>query len=857
MFIAVFLSSILWPKLPGVSLIVCSLLLVIFVHLTPVKSLPTLSACCVGALLAFAWASSMGHWYSQWQLNDAIFHQNIIIEARVTSVISPSLNKSEQQDSLEGISSLRFNVELARAGKYRLYTEPEVRLSWYKPSFHIQQGQKLKLLVKLKPPSSLANPHSFNYQKWLAGKNIVASGYVINSPSNEILNASSSLRQRAINELARHSLKTTSWLSALSFGYRGDFSDDDWELLQISGTAHLFAISGLHVGVVFSFCVLLFKRPLAYLLSLFFHRQLQLNPVYFVLAAGICIIYGYLAGFEIPVVRALIAMALGVYLLVFNQHWRLISIFLHLCCLIFLFFPLSILGLSFWFSFLAVVSIWLFLWRFKAQGYATKQTLNDSKNDSYEQGYTRVKSAFFRFCSNFWLMIKLQFWLSAVTLPLSWYAFGHIPMFGIIANLLLVPIVSMVLVPLTLIASASMLFGLDMPTLFIWADKIMGVCIDIMKYLSAQHIASGFVVQSPDLSVLITIAIVILLLLLPFMKWRKRMVAFGCLLIVSKTIPDNMHVSESLSQLALGVDKKIMDKNVTSKINKNAEIELIVFDVGQSSAALLINQQTSSRPRMSEALAMNLPAANSHQDENAWLFDTGSASPSGFSMAESVIYPYLKGQRVERLSRVFISHFDNDHAGGLAFLQSHIEILSTHSVRDDCIAGQRWQMNKFVSVQALWPLEQTSGDNNNDSCVLMLNVNGTKVLFAGDIEHEAETAMLSYYSSQDGDLDALNADILLAPHHGSESSSTPAFVNAVSAQTVIFQSGLYNRWNFPHQKVVERYQDTAQALYETGRNGAIRIRFSVSLHAKASTDDLYKISSYRDDEYSRWYFKVK
>lgn len=766
-FISIFLTGALWPNIPHVSLIILAIVVISCLLLY------SLSAFVVGALLGFIWVTLTAHWYLDWQIDSSVFHQNVIVEGTILSIGPPADNATQinavNEDAIAP-RQVRFNMRLDKIGKHVTYRSPNVRLSWFQPDAFPQQGQRYRLLVNLKPPGGLANPHSFHYQTWLASKNIVATGYVVKSPTNKVLRDATSLRQRSIDQLARLSLEQTPWLQALTFGYRADLTDADWSLLQVSGTAHLFAISGLHLSIVCGYALLAFRRPTAIALSVTNVGQVHIAKLSLIFALLLCLLYAYLAGFQVPVLRALIALALWTYLRLSNSHWRLSSVCIVLLITFFILFPYSILSVSFWFSFLAVLSIWCFVWRF-----GVPETVS--------------------FWSGLRYTCYLQIWLSLITAPMTYYIFGQLPIFALFANLLLVPWVSFVLVPLCLLGSFMMLLGLPYALFFEIAAKAMEVALYVMQQTQSlsdelalwrsQWGNEWHAVKGLNTTQMAFVLIIIGLCLLPF--WPQR--------------------NALLTLLSLGFVASIT-------LPHSTQTELLVFDVGQGSAALL------------------------HHRGRYWLFDTGGAYPSGFSMADSVLLPYLRHKGITSLDKVFLSHLHNDHAGGIETLAKHFQISKILSPAQDCVAPNKFLL-EGLEASVLWPIESKSGHENNHSCVVLLDINGRKILFTGDIERTAETAIVASGK-------ALKADILIAPHHGSFTSSSDTFVQAVQPKYVVFSAGSSNRWSFPNPQVVQRYLDIGSRPLQTGKQGAIAFSFD--------KQDI-RVTTYREDMYNRWYYK--
>ncbi|MGK0372514.1 MAG: competence protein ComEC, partial [Glaciecola sp.] len=448
-FITVFLSSALWPSLPQISLIAFAIIALIF------SLILRFSAVLTGMLIGFLWAIGCGYFYLSWQINDNFYNKNLIVQGEVLSIQAPISSTDTDKKAAAGPYRTRlkqstfiekrvikFNFVIDKIGEHKQFFKPKVRLSWYSPELSLQQGDKLRLFIRLKPPAGLANPYGFNYQAWLSSKNISALGYVRQSPSNYFILRNASIRQHSVNKLQQHDLPNIRWILALSYGDRRLLKQEDWDLMQRTGTAHLFAISGMHLGIVFGFTLLIIKG-LFYLCALSPGVALTNNakPWLLIFPCTICIAYAFVAGFEIPVMRALLTLLLWTMLVIFSKHWRMQNILLLLLTSFFILFPFSILGISFWLSFIVVLIIMLFLWRFKLVVNAT--ALGKLRHT-----------------------IKLQLFISVVTLPMIAMTFSSLPIITFIANLFMIPLITFVLVPLCLVAAIATSINIETHNLY-------------------------------------------------------------------------------------------------------------------------------------------------------------------------------------------------------------------------------------------------------------------------------------------------------------------------------------------------------------------------------------------------------
>ncbi|MDM5141509.1 DNA internalization-related competence protein ComEC/Rec2 [Aeromonas bestiarum] len=201
------------------------------------------------------------------------------------------------------------------------------------------------------------------------------------------------------------------------------------------------------------------------------------------------------------------------------------------------------------------------------------------------------------------------------------------------------------------------------------------------------------------------------------------------------------------------------------------------------------------------------------------LYDTGDRYPGGYNMADAAILPLLNRLDVQVLDYLVISHKDRDHAGNrraiLRALPVRHELSSFEfgKLTTLCRRGQRWRW-QGLDFAVLWP-EQPGRGHNNDGCVLQISDGNRRILLSADIEQETERRLLAL------DRGELVSTLLVSPHHGSRTSSTPAFVAAVNARYVVHSAGFINQWGFPRPEVVARYRQASQ--WVTGLDGAILI----------------------------------
>lgn len=227
------------------------------------------------------------------------------------------------------------------------------------------------------------------------------------------------------------------------------------------------------------------------------------------------------------------------------------------------------------------------------------------------------------------------------------------------------------------------------------------------------------------------------------------------------------------------------------------------------------------------------------------VYDAGQQYNQESDAGSKTVVPYLRIQGIQQLDAMVISHDDSDHSGGAASVLSQIPIkwlassyalpatTMTMPKQLKCYAGQKWMWDR-VSFEVLHPSVDSYQDagikDNNRSCVIKVTSQNGTILLTGDIEKDAERALLKTQRYK------LVSDVLVAPHHGSQTSSTEPFIKAVGAKHIIFTVGYLNRFKHPKPAVVNRFLATDSTLYRSDHHGAITLEFVRNCVLKANAE---------------------
>ena len=247
---------------------------------------------------------------------------------------------------------------------------------------------------------------------------------------------------------------------------------------------------------------------------------------------------------------------------------------------------------------------------------------------------------------------------------------------------------------------------------------------------------------------------------------------------------------------------------------------------------------------------------------HALIYDTGPKYSAQSDAARRVVLPFLNGEGITKLDALVVSHDDADHAGGMDTILTQMtvdwvssslrpdQLLSNYSIRHvRCLAKQTWTWDG-VQFEMFYPelrhYENQAISDNNRSCVLKVTSASGSILLTGDIEKLAEQTLLS---SQSGypNLNSLKTDIMIAPHHGSKTSSSSAFVSATAPKLTVFTAGYLNRFRHPRPEVLLRYQVAGSQILRSDYDGAILLAF------EAGDKSPYQVDRWRKQYQRYWH----
>lgn len=625
----------------------------------------------------------------------------------------------------------RFEFESTRPSRH-------LRLSWYRDAPALAAGDCLTLKVKLSTPHGSANPGGFDYSAWLWRQGVDATGYVratkpCNQPPQWRLDR---LRAAALARLSPvlEASPVRGLLEALSLGVRTHITDDQWATLRATGTTHLVAISGLHIGLVAGWLFVL-ARWLA-LRSPVFRSARRLAAAVAIVGA---LAYAGLAGWALPTQRAVIMVVAAMLALVFERRISAGQALAWAALAVLGWHPAAVIAPGFWLSFGAVA--WLI-------GIAAL-----------------VRGPWWR------KALACHLGLVIALLPLTLWFFGQASLVAPWVNALLIPLAGIV-VPIVLLAVCAALIA---PVAGGWAlgqvaAALAAVWPGLAELAQWPVISFGHVLTGP---VMLLLALAGMIVLAAPVPWRLR--GLGVIFL----LPAMIGWSPGRQPIRPG------------------DFRVTVLDVGQGLASVVRTAR------------------------HTLVFDAGPAYRTGFDAGAMIVVPYLRQVGRGVVDRLMISHGDMDHIGGARAIMAALPVRhrSGAGSRDPCRAGEHWHWDG-VDFDVLYPdaAEAASADNSNErSCVLRIHSGRASALFTGDIEAPGEHALVQRSGA------GVASDILVVPHHGSASSSSPALIDIVAPRAALISSGWHNRWGFPRPVVTARYHTRGIALFDTADSGALTV----------------------------------
>jgi competence protein ComEC len=709
------------------------------------------------ALAAFAVTEARAAWRLAEALPPALIGQDLRLQGRIVSLPQPGLTGTR----------FEFEVDEATHAGQPVAVPRRVSLGWYRgfepdallaaPLQDLRAGQRWRFTARLRPPHGSANPHGFDLELWLFERGLRASGTVRATTGDApVLLATADgqwvhrLRQHLREAIAARvpDARAAGVLAALVVGDQGAIERSDWDLFRDTGVAHLMAISGLHITM--------FAWLAAAVLGALWRRSgrgMLLVPAPLVARWGglaLAAAYALLAGWGVPAQRTLWMLATVALLQSAGLRWPGPLVLLAAAAVVALADPWALLQPGFWLSFGAVGLLML------TSSTATAPAASAP---------WRVRLA-----AALRAGLHTQAVATVGLAPLTLLFFQQVSLVGFAANLLAIPLVTLVVTPLALA-------GALLPPLWTLAAAAVQALVALLQPLGSWPVWTA-AVAPPWAAAAGLVGGALLVLPLP---WRLRALGLPLLLPMVAPLPERP---------------------------AEGRFELVALDVGQGTAVLLRTRQ------------------------HLLVYDTGPLYSPEADAGQRILLPLLRARGERHVDLLVLSHRDSDHVGGAASLLAGVPVRafrssleSSHPLRaapvphQPCQAGQRWSWDG-VTFELLHPpdVPDTAGPParpNTLSCVLrVVDARGASVLLTGDIE-AAQEAALALTAPQ-----TLASTVLMVPHHGSKTSSSAVFLEAVRPRIAFVQAAYLSRFGHPAPEVLARYAQRGIGLRRSDQCGA-------------------------------------
>ncbi|MFB9127339.1 DNA internalization-related competence protein ComEC/Rec2 [Paraburkholderia dipogonis] len=735
-----------------------------------------------------------------------------------------------------------FDVESAEAP---IDAFPRViQLSWIAedaPPPLLEPGSRWRLAVRLKRPHGNANFGVRDAEATLLARNVRATGYV-SAPAHAVRLPGrargvgvtvdrwrAALRERIDAVLADAPHRGI--VVALAIGAQDEVSAADWLLMRGTGTSHLVAISGLHIGFVAGLASWL--AGAVWRRSGWIGRNWPLRlPAQIVAVTGgalFAALHAALAGFNVPAQRALWMAGVVALAFIGGRNVPRSVVLAWALGLVLVVDPWAVVSAGFWLSFCAVAAI-----LYAMSGRPHVQDHEQHRDETAEDGaaasrLSRLVIGLRRHLPDAGARLRsaaqVQFAVTIALAPLTVYWFAQIPLIGPLANAFAIPWVSLLVTP-------AVLAGVALPAPFdayAWhgAHALLDLLTVGLQALSGPAWTLWRLPQ-PDAWTLAAAAVGVLWCLAPRgwpLRWAAPLTWLPLLLPAPSGPP-------------------------------HGSFRLTALDVGQGTSVLV------------------------ETAHHTLLFDTGPG-PESTHAGERVVVPFLQARGVTALDTLIVSHADSDHSGGAPAVLDAIEVhqmvaalAPSNALWSNarqrgadtlpCAAGQRWQWDG-VEFAMLWPdAGPLQGKPNAHCCVLRVSTLPTAAspsishtqtapprmtaLLTADIEAPVERVLLAR------DRGALRAQVLVVPHHGSKTSSTEPFLDSIDPLIALFQVGYRNRFHHPNAGVFERYKARRIELGRSDADGAVRVEVNPSgeISDAAGSSATVTLERYRDTQRRYW-----
>lgn len=657
-----------------------------------------------------------------------------------------------------------------------------IRVTVLDPPFEPALGDAVKWVSKIRSFRNFNNPGAYDYQGQMAFKNVWGTAFASGGQLFRVKAAPEEANpfRKKIKHLMDETVKSPARevLAALILGETTGLDPAVREQINRAGLAHLLAISGLHIGIVASFSFWVFRVLLSF--SPFLIRRAWTKKIAALAAIVPIVFYGFFSGMSPSTQRAVLMVSAFMMTFFFERDQDIYNTLALAALIILVVHPPALLAISFQLSFASVLAI--------VFGMSRLPVFHGADASVSRPWANRLLS-----------FLAVSFFATAGTLPLVMFYFNQVPLMGMVANLAGIPLIGFLAVPLGLLSTLSGFFSSDLASLGFWlCGRILDLSLQIVAFLSSLEVAAIKTITPSPLEI----------------------TCFYLILLGAFQVK-----SSKAARMLLAITVFVLGLDVAYWIHRryfSNELRVTVLDVGQGFASVV-----------------ELPGGKTLMVDGG-----GFSNNDAFDVGKRITAPYLWRNKIKTVDTLILSHPNSDHLNGLIYIAEHFNVktLWTNGEKADTLGYQalmdtalrkgihsppfgslpRQQTHNGVSMKILFPGGLAGGtgfwDSNDNTLVLQVVYGEASILFPGDISRKAESMIVRWMK------DDLQSGVLIAPHHGSKTSSSETFLDSVKPHTVIIPAGYNNRFGFPHPLVMERYRKRGCTIYQTGLNGAVQIK---------------------------------
>ncbi|MBI5894399.1 MAG: DNA internalization-related competence protein ComEC/Rec2 [Deltaproteobacteria bacterium] len=654
----------------------------------------------------------------------------------------------------------------------------------------LKYGDRIRFISKIHTSRNFGNPGEFDYKWHLEKEGIYAKGYIenerwivkISGHSQNPFWANIEKIRKGLNDLIDKTASDNKGImKALLIGESGEIPKNIKDIFAKTGTSHILAISGLHIGIVAFVIYSLFYKILiqSEKLTLSFNIK-KLAAIASILPI---LFYGLIAGFPVSTERAVIMVIVFILAVIIDREKDFYNTLAIAGFIILVISPSAIYNISFQLSFASVFAIIYLMPKFQSI-YAPSPQSSPLAEEGRSEGHVQT---WFKDKIITGLLVSIV--ASIGTAPIVAYHFHRVSIIGILANVIAVPLMGFIVVPLELLASFIHMFSGGLASFILQtASLVLKISVWVIDIFSKLPYSSIWVTTPTIFEIIIFYLLVISLVSIK----KFRIAKYAAALLIIALISDYAYRHY--------------------RINYNENLKVTFLSIGQGDSSLV---EFPHGKRM--------------------LIDGGGSQGADFDTGERLIAPFLWKNKIKNIDYIVMSHPQSDHFKGLKFIAENFNVKEFWWNGDNAESEEYKDLIRTIEMKnikkriidtsaidingvKLESLNQLKSDidKNNASLVMKITYGDIKFLFTGDIEKQGEMGLI-----KDGR--DIKADVLKVPHHGSRTSSTDDFIKSVSPKIAVMSVGYANQFHFPHKDIVGRYEKAGVRIMRTDLMGAITI----------------------------------